>query len=169
MTDPITITLLGAVLSPFVSKLTDNFLNRQRNSVAVTELQDQVARLLDSRDDLEIESIQTRMAVLAFARNLAFTQHDIFVLKGDRLEVLGRPSSGREELIERAIDDFSLSLEARLKRIEARRAREAEPYPRPTFTPGPPSNVGVATPEALAKFFDGFEEEVMRARMGRDE
>lgn len=178
MTDPVTIAVLNAVLSPFVSKLTDNFLNRQRNTVTVAELQEQVTRLLDTQQDLVIESMQARMVVLAFARYLARTQREIFVLRDDhRLEVISRPPSEREDLVERAIEDFTLSLETRLRQNEARRSREAaQPWPPPrsprsrsTSSQTPPSTVGVATPEALNKFFDGFGEEIMRARLGRAE
>lgn len=176
MTDPVTIALLNAVLSPFVRKLTENFLNRQRNTVGVAELQDQVTRLLDSQRDLEFENTQARMVVLAFARYLAHTQREIFVLKNDRLEIVTRPPSEREEFIEHAIDNFAISLEARLKRRADGSPEAAQPRPpshsassRSTSSESSTGAVGVATSEALNKFFEGFEEEIMRTRLGRVE
>jgi hypothetical protein len=166
-----------AVLNPLVSKLTDDFLNKRRNTVAIAELQDQVIRLLAGHRELEIEVAQARMAVLSLSRYLALTQGNIFVLRDDRLEVAISPQSERQIVIGHAIDSFSSSVEAHLQRQLGRSSKASAhsgsavspPALRSASGEGSMSSKRDRSSEALSKFFDGFEEEIMRARLGREE
>lgn len=163
MIEPITL----AVLKPLVTKLTEDFLARRRNKVAISELQDQVLRLLMSQRELQFEVTQARMAVVALTRYLALTQAETFVLHRDRLELAIEPPDHRQAVIGHAIEDFNSSVEARLQRQSSRmpRQRPVSSLPAKAVT----SDVQNASPDALSRFFDDFDEEIMRTRLGREE
>lgn len=153
-------TIVAAVLSPLVSKLTEDFLRRRRNAVKITELQHQVVDLLASQRRLEVEAAQARLTVLALTRYLALSQHDIFVVHEDLLELAIAPGGENTAVIGGAIDRFNSSVEAHV----ARRHRLAVESP-----PQSPERSARRQAEAdsLNRFFDGFEEEIMQARLGR--
>jgi hypothetical protein len=164
-------TIVLAVLKPLVSKLTEDFLDGRRNKVAIADLQDQVLRLLRSQREMEIEISQARMAVLALTRYLALTQSETFVLRRDPLELV--ISSKVQELatVDHAIQDFDTSVKARLHRESNRTARShgTPSSSNSVAAKGPTSHARDASSGALDRFFDGFEEEIMRARLGREE
>src|SRR5262245_29064618 len=74
------VELLAAILSPFVSQVTEHFLDGRRDTVPVSELQRQVLSLLAGQRELEFEVTQARMAVLALSRYLAYTHQETFIL-----------------------------------------------------------------------------------------
>jgi len=176
MSDPVTVALISYVLGPFVSKVTENFLGRQRNTVSVAELQDQVSRLLESQRELNVENAKTRVAVLFFARHLARTHGETFALTDDRLELVAKDTGRREEIVEHALGGFSSSVEARLMERAGKSpgAAHVRPVSPPTSSRPPhpetsTATVGTATSEALNRFFEGFDKEIMDARLGRGE
>lgn len=167
--------ILLAVLSPFVTKLTEDFLDHRRNTVAVTELQDQIVRLLADHRELQMEVVQARMAVVALTRYLVLTHGETFVLHGDRLELARDPQGRRQTILGHVIEDFSSSVEARVGGRQSRPPeprRPSRPLPpqsaRPTSTTESADGSRTASAEALKGFFDDFEEEIMRARLGRE-
>lgn len=151
------IEFILAVLAPLVSKLTEDFLDRRRDRVSVVELQDQISRLLASRWQVEADVAQVRMAVIALTRYLARTQGEIFVLRDDLLELSIPSNDRRQETVGHAISDFNSLVEARLNRRPSLRSPKNPVRDRP-----------VVSSEALNEFFDGFEEGIMRARLGRE-
>jgi hypothetical protein len=164
-----------AVLKPLVSKLTEDFLNRRRSTVTIAELQDQVIRLMVSHRELEGQVTEARMSVIALTRYLALTQGGIFILNGDRLELATVPLDQRQVLVGHAIEDFNSTVEARLqrqfKRAERTTRQSRSPLPRSSGLAPTHGSVGAAvnSSEALNSFFDNFEEEIMRTRLGREE
>jgi hypothetical protein len=160
-----------AVLKPLVSKLAEDFLGGRRNKVAIVDLQDQVLLLLRSHRELEIEISQARMAVLALTRYLALTQSETFILRRDPLE-LAISSNVRElATVDHAIQDFNSSVKARLQKQSNRTARSHGTSSPSNFMLGKSSTSHATdeSSEALNRFFDGFEEEIMRTRLGREE
>lgn len=158
--------LLIAVLQPMISKLTEYFLEKRRNSVTIAELQNQVLQLLETQRDLGIEVTKARLAVIALSRYLSLTHQEIFLLRGGSLELAVAEQAQRQALVAPAIRDFGQSVEARLvKRMNSsttrgyhsRKAWTAPPA-RPVITP--------AESAALAEFFNGVDEELMRTRLG---
>ncbi|MDH2430412.1 hypothetical protein [Sphaerisporangium sp. TRM90804] len=154
--------LVLAVLYPFVGKLTEDFLNRRRKGVDIAEIQEQVVRLMASQRAVETELADARVTVLALTRHLVRTQGQTFVLHGDRLELLAgqEPGSGVGPVIER----FSSSVE---QRLHTRRAASGPPHV-PARAPAAAPVSAADSAEALNSFFDGFEEEIMRARRGQE-
>jgi hypothetical protein len=166
-------TLVLAVLNPLVSKLTEDFLTRRRNTVHIADLQDQVVRLMASHLQLEEEVTQTRLSVIALTRYLARTQAEVFVLKGDFLQLVTVAPNQRQVLIGHAIQDFSSGVEARLQERLGRSEQTTQQSKsqlsrstQPDSTRATGGNNAASSSEALNKFFDGFEEEIMRARLG---
>lgn len=155
--------LIIAVLQPMLVKLTEYFLEKRRSSVTITELQDQVLQLLATQRDLQIEVINARMAVLALSRYLSLTHQEIFFLRGESLELAVAEQDQRQALIAPAIKDFGLSVEARLEH-KRRRFVTQDNYQK--VTPVARPEIPQYESDALGQFFDGFEEEIMRARLG---
>jgi hypothetical protein len=162
-----------AVLTPFVSKLTEDFLDRRRGAVKTAELQDQVVRLMGDHRELEIEVAQTQKAVIALTRYLAFTQGEAFVFKGDRLELAISADGQRDEVVGNAIGNFHRAV-AEICAQRGGRPPGAPGQPRPQSSQpkasgSSTSDSRAASPDALDRFFEGFEEEVMKARLGQEE
>ena len=172
--------IIQQVLPPLLGQLTNGFLEGRRNSVTVAELQAQVVRLLVDQRQMEIDIEKANLTVLALTRFLANSQRKTFVLyDDDRLELNVSRRGTREDEVGRALEDFYVDIE----RLAFRRAgippakpqRGETPSPRGE-TPSPPESWRpkatsareplAATPKALSTFFDGFEEEIMRARLG---
>jgi hypothetical protein len=166
--------IIQQVLPPLLGQLTNGFLEGRRNSVSVAELQAQVVRLLVDQRLMEIDIEKANLTVLALTRFLANSQRNTFVLyDDDRLELNVRRRGTREDEVGRALEDFYVDIE----RLTFRRAGIPPAKPQRAETPSPPeswqpkatsaSEPLAATPKALSTFFDGFEEEIMRARLGR--
>ncbi len=163
--------IILAVLNPLVTKLTEDFLDRRRNKVAISELQDQVLRFVAQQREMEIEVTQTRMAVLALTRYLALTQAEIFILKPDAIELAINPTKHERAVVGHAIQDFSSSVETHLQR-SFRRSQVSRPTSSSFSERSAKANrdhVQPASAEALDRFFDGFDEEIMRVRLGRED
>jgi hypothetical protein len=159
-----------AVLEPLVGKLTDAFLRKKRQSVAVAELQDQVVQMLANQQKAEVEIRAAQLAILSLTRYLAMTQPNIFVLRGDRLEISAGPNgNGIEPSIGDALSAFNASVEHQVhQRIDP--ATITPPAPNPSVPPRQLQK-GVAPPpctdeEALNRFFEDFDREIMRTRLG---
>lgn len=145
-----------SVLKPFVSKLTEAFLQRRRNKVAIADLQDQVLRLVMSQRELQIEVQQAQQTILALTRYLVLTHADTFIVQQGHLELAAKPVDADRVVVGQAIQGFTSSVEASVQH-RSRHARD------------PQSSVVSAdtSSEALDRFFDGFAEEIMQARLGR--
>src|SRR5262245_20166029 len=161
-----------AVLTPFVTKLTEDFLDRRRGTVDTAELQGQVVRLMGDHRELEIEVAQTQKAVIALTRYLAYTQGKAFVFKGDRLELAINAEGQRDEIVANAIGNFKRAVEE-MRAQRGGHAPGASEQPRPQSSQPKPSGNSTsdrraASPEALERFFEGFEEEVMKTRLGQE-
>lgn len=155
--------LIIAVLQPMLVKLTEYFLEKRRSSVTITELQNQVLQLLATQSDLQIEVINARMAVIALSRYLSLTHQEIFFLRGESLELAVVEQEQRQALIAPAIKDFGRSVEARLEQKQRRLATQGNSQ---RATPVVRHKIPQHESDALNQFFDGFEEEIMRARLG---
>ncbi len=150
--------LFLAVLSPFVSTLTEHFLNGKQEKVPVARLQDQVIRLMASQRELEIQVEDARRAVFTLTRYLAFSQGEIFAFHDNRLELAIKSPGQRQVIIGHAIEDFNYSV---MSRVQVKRNRQV------TSRPEPVAGSSIASSEALDRFFEGFEEEIMKERQGR--
>jgi hypothetical protein len=106
---------------------------------------------------------------MVLTRYLALTQQETFLLRGGSLELSVENNSQGRASVEPAIKDFSHAVQARIERQNQRSAH----------LPGASKNraaISSATPvqrtvspdgsKALDDFFDGFEEEIMRTRLG---
>jgi hypothetical protein len=170
-------TIVPAVLGPLVKKLTNDFLNRRRNMVTISELQDQVVRLMASHRELQFEVAQAQMTVIALTRYLAMTQGQAFVFNGDRLELAIGPQGQRETLIGHALSDFNSSVETHVRRQLNSAARTAQQPAPPAYSPssrsipteGSASGAQALSSKALDAFFEGYAAEVMQARLGRED
>ena len=170
--------IILAVLSSLVTTLTEDFLGRRRDDVSVSELQNQVVDLMADQHALRFEIAEARVTVLALTRYLAFTHGEAFVLNDDRLRLVAEPSQDRRQVIlGEVISDFDSSVRERVgRRAERRRGLPRPASPRP---PGPASSAPrassretdapITSEAALEAFFDGFDEEVLRARLGQGE
>lgn len=168
--------IILSVLSPFVTKITEDFLGRRRATVAVADLQDQVVRLMASHRELEIEVAQARLAVVALTRYLVMTQGEIFALQGDHLTLEIKPRRRRQVILGQVLDDFSSSVESSISKRQTLRPEfspDTPPQPSPLTRSASKNDSTNETPaapnKALSGFFDGFEEEIMRARLGQEE
>lgn len=159
-------TLIVAVLQPMVAKLTEYFLDKRRSSVTIAELQNQVLQLLETQRDLQFEVASARMAVIALSRYLSLTHREIFLLRGESLELAVAEQEQRQALVAPAIRDFSQSLEARFARKNSQFASRVNDSREGQIAPPSRPEAVRSTSDALSKFFDGFEEEIMRARLG---
>jgi len=182
--------LIQLVLPPLVSQLTEGFMDRRRDGVTVDELQRRVIDILVNQRAMEYEMTDMRMTVLALTRYLANSQRDTFVLYGDdRLELAVGSQPPRAAEISQALAEFQETMEELVRRRAggsvgpradgARHSpvgsRQQERAPLAPAVPVPRRYARSAeaeplevTPEALSSFFDGFDEEIMRARLGRD-
>ncbi|MBV9011135.1 MAG: hypothetical protein JO281_23045 [Pseudonocardiales bacterium] len=150
--------VIFAVLSSLVKKLTENFLDGRRDKVSVRDLQDQVIRLVASHSQMQTEVTRIRMTVIALIKYLALTQGEVFILHDDDLlELAVLASDQRMEMIGYAIGNFDTLVKARLNQRRSLRSPKEQA-----------SNSPTVASEALNKFLDGFEEEIMRARLGRE-
>ena len=167
--------IIQQVLPPLLGQLTNGFLEGRRNSLTVAELQAQVVRLLVDQRQMEVDIEKANLTVLALARFLANSQRKTFVLyDDDRLELNVSRLGPREDEVGQALEDFYVDIErlafrrAGIPPAKPQRAESPSPpesrRPRPKATP--PREPLAATPKALSTFFDGFEEEILRARLG---
>jgi hypothetical protein len=157
--------ILLAVLPSLVSTLTDQFLGRKRGSIDLTDLQQQVTQLAINQQVLSAEADQARRAVKVLVRYLTVAERETFLLRGDHLElaegVAGRPDND----LARVLQEFGTSVEGQV--------RQRQPKLR-SSAPGPsPSGAGEAVEDdrleqALEHFFDGFDEEIRKARLGHE-
>lgn len=165
--------IIGAVLPPLIRELTDDFLDRRRDRVTVAELQHQVTHLLISQRQVEIELTQVRMAVLALTRYLAVTQNETFVFQNDQLELASPPPARQPAAISKAIEDFHASVEARVNQSRKPPSKIDVKLRPNTLAPNSLSaaskSPSAVSADALARFFDGFDEEVMRERLHHSE
>jgi hypothetical protein len=158
--------LLFVVLQPMVAKLTEYFLDKRRGSVTIAELQNQVLQLLAAQRDLQIEVTKARLAVIALSRYLSLTHQEIFLLRGESLELAVAEQDHRQALVAPAIRDFNQSVQARLARQSNQSMTRGDDSCKTRAALPSRPEAGQSAPDALSEFFDGFEEEIMRARLG---
>jgi hypothetical protein len=161
--------IIIALLPSMAKKLAEYFLDKRRNSVTIKELQDQILQLLEVQRGLQIEATQARLAIMALTRYLALTQQETFLLRGGSLELAAGDRGKGRALVEPAIRDFSHTVQARIERQNRRSTRlTSVPKNRATISSATPVQRTVSPEEskALGVFFEGFEEEIMRTRLG---
>ena len=139
-----------AVLPPLFGKLTEAFLGNRHQSVDLAQLQEEVARLVRSQRELAVELSEYQRATAHLVRYVARSRRDVFVFHGGQL-VLAEQALQRDDLRE-LIDGMGADLERRLRQRQAR-----------------PPIADRQSASALDAFFDGFEEEVTRARLGHED
>jgi hypothetical protein len=157
--------ILLAVLPSLVSTLTDQFLNRKRDTVDLTDLQQQVTQLAINQQAVSAEAEHARRAVKVLVRYLTVAEKATFLLRGDHLElaegVAGRPDND----LARVLQEFGTAVEGQV--------RQRPPKLRSSVPGSSPSGAGEAVgddrlEQALEHFFDGFDEEIRRARLGHE-
>lgn len=145
--------LLVGVLQPFITKVTEEFLRRRRDAVDMRVLQDQVAQLVAAQYASSVAAAEVRRAVMVLTRYLVVTSGNMFLIEddGDELRLATRFDRERDDALRPAIRNFDHLLRQEIRR---RQLVSAE--------------LGSSEKSALDGFTDGFAEEILDLRLGRE-
>ena len=166
-TENVPFELVTAVLSPFISEVTKEFLGRRRKDIQLKDLQRDVEQTMAAQADLAVNIDEIRKAVVVLARYLALTNSELFYLSENVLGLTERPSKDMAVRFTPAIAQFQGHVE---RRAVARRTEQARSVGRRQAQTWPETSSRAQQPtqgQELDDFFDGFNEEVMRARLER--
>jgi hypothetical protein len=163
--------VLMATVPSLLMRLTEEFFAKRRDGVDVRELQEQVARLVMEKNSLACELAEVRRAVLVLTRYLVLTRQDVFVLEADQLGLTDQFQRDRETHVAPVIDNFGTRVEQSIQKrqdhlIEAFRRRQ--PKGQVDHEDPPVPEVRHLPVRYSDDFLEGFAEEILDIRLGRD-
>lgn len=166
----------AAVLAQFVARLSEEFIKKQRKTVDVNELQEQIAQIVVRQQALAVEAAEVRQAVIVLTRYLTVVQKDMFLIRDDQLWLAEGSKACRDADIESAITQFDSLAEQNIGRQQFRSQRTGDDSvgdsgagPRRPRVFDPPDQASALEASTLDNFLEGFNEEVTAMRLAQRE
>lgn len=160
---------IGLVFPPMISRLTEQLVNRRGTKVRLTQLEDDVRRMLTAQQQATIQQAELHRIINVLVRLLITSNPQLFNRHADALVVKSGPEASRPDIeqlsnaLSRYIAEVTAAIERRHQRIAP---MPAVPAPSKNSTEPPRPALGVSTiDDALDEFGRDFDEQIAQRRL----